>query len=221
MAAVREEYRPTLPTALRGRFGIPAWVTVAVLAVLGAVVVAAVLIALVRPASPGTKVVHAAPPVFNLLYPPGKLHRRAPFAGELLRLEGRAGKLSVAVVVRPLKLPPFAGDVTHGLLPVYADRFVAAARRAHPAGFLLTDEGRARVNNGVGYEVGYRALHPGSRFYGRDVLLVPDDPTEGKGFVELSLRQTKPGGPFVGPEKALVKVAQKAYRSFRFGTARG
>jgi hypothetical protein len=37
----------------------------------------------------------------------------------------------------------------------------------------------------------------------------------------LSLRQTKPGGPFTGPEKALAGVSRKAYRSFRFGTERG
>jgi hypothetical protein len=218
--AVRAEFGPTLPAALRARFGVPAWVTVGVAAILGAVGVAAVLIALTRPPSPGTKVVHAAPPVFNLLYPPGILHPRAPAPGELMRLEGHAGKLAVAVTVRPLRLPRYDGDVTHGLLPVYADRFAADRRRALP-GYELTAEGRARVNNGVGYEMGYRSVHPGRRVYGRDVLLVPDDPTEGRGYVLLSLRQDKPGGPYGPAEQRLVKVAQKAYRSFRFGTARG
>jgi hypothetical protein len=219
MAAVRPEFRPTLPAALSEHWRVPPWLTVGVVAVVGLAVAVKVVMAL-SPAPPGTQVDHNAPPVFNLLYPPPAMHRAKPGAGELMRLSGHAGKLSVAVVVRPLKLPRFKGDVTHGLLPVLADRYAEVQRRALP-GFLITDEGRARVNNGVGYEIGWQAVRPGSRRYGRDVLLVPDDITEGKGYVLLSLRQFKPGGPFTAPERALVGVARKAYRSFRFGTARG
>jgi hypothetical protein len=218
---VREEFGPTLPAALRrSRFRVPAGVTVGVVAVVGLVIAVLVVRAITSKPAPGTQVNHSAPPVFNLLYPPAAMHRAAPGAGELMRLEGRQAKLRVAVVVRPLRLPHFAGDVTHGLLPVLADRYAAVQQRSLP-GFVLTDEGRARVNNGVGYEIGWQAVRPGSRTYGRDVLLVPDDMTEGQGYVVLSMRQTKPGGPFTGPEKGLVGVVRKAYRSFRFGTARG
>ena len=101
----------------------------------------------------GEQVFHAAPPVFNLLYSAGALRVAKPRQGELMRLEGRRGKLSVEVVVRPLELPPYRGDVTHGLLPAYADRFIEAQRRT--PGVALAQEGRARVNNAVGYEIGF------------------------------------------------------------------
>jgi len=220
MATVRPELGPTLPALLRRRFGIPPAVTLAVAAVVAAAAVAAILVALTRPPSPGEQVIHDQPPVFNLLHPPGVLRTAAPRAAELLRLEGRRGKLSVEVVVRPLALPSYGGDVTHGLLPVYADRFVEAQKEQVP-GLRLVQEGRARVNNAVGYEVGFQAVAPDDRMYGRDVLLVPDDPEEGRGFVTLSLRQRKPGGPFSGAEQGLANAARKAYRSFRFGTERG
>ena len=98
------------------------------------------------------------------------------------------------MTVEPLELPRFDGDVTHGLLPVFADRFVEAARRRMP-GLQLAQEGRARVNNGVGYEVGYQRFTDDERFTGRQVLLVPDDPEEGKGAVLLSLLPAQPGRP--------------------------
>jgi hypothetical protein len=150
------------------------------------------------------------------------IHRAKAGKGELLRLEGRRGKLSIEVVVRPLDLPPYRGDVTHGLLPAYADGFIKTQRRELP-GMVLTQEGRARVNNAVGYEIGFQAVIPDStRTYGRDVLLVPDDPKEAKGYVTLSLRQTKPGGArFTKGERNLAYLSRKAYRSFRFGTDRG
>jgi hypothetical protein len=54
------------------------------------------------------------------------------------------------------------------------------------------------------------------------VLLVPDDPEEGKGSVLLSLRTRKSSAEKLTPrERNLAFVARKAYRSFRFGTERG
>ena len=220
MAAVRREHGPTLPALLRARLGVPPVVTLTVAGVLLAAAVAAILVALTRPPSPGEQVVREQPPVFNMLYPPEALREAAPREGELLRLEGRRGELAVAVVVRELELPPYEGDITHGLLPVYANRFVEAQRERLP-GTELVQEGRARVNNGVGYEVGFQAVSADSRTYGRDVLLAPDDPEVGRGFVTLSLRQSKPGGPFTEAERGLANVSRKAYRSFRFGTERG
>ena len=221
MAVTRAGLGPTLPGALRSRFGIPPVVTLAVAGVLAAAAVVAILIALTRPPSPGEQVVHRFPPVSNLLYPPETMREARPAAGELLRVEGRREKLEVSVVVRELELPRFEGDVTHGLLPVYADRFVEAEKRRLP-GLELTQEGRARVNNAVGYELGYERVGPAERFTGRDVLLVPDDPEEGRGAVLLSLRTRKASGEKLTPaEKGLAYKARKAYRSFRFGSERG
>jgi hypothetical protein len=221
-AGARPGFGPSLPALLRRRFGIPPVVTLAVVAVVALTGAVAIVIAIARPPSPGTQVVHSSPPpVFNLLYQPAFMHQARAHPGELMRLEGKRGKLSVSIVVRPLKLPRYGGDVTHGLLPVYADRFADEQAKILP-GFQLASEGRARVNNGVGYEIGFQSIRPRMRVYGRDVLLVPDDPAEGKGLVTLSLRQVKPGGPFKkGGERNLAFQSKKAYRSFRFGTSRG
>jgi len=221
-AGARPGFGPSLPALLRRRFGIPPVVTLAVAGALALAGAVAIVIAIERPPYPGKQVVHSTPPpVFNLLYQPSFMHVARNHRGELMRIEGKRGKLSISVVVRPLKLPRYDGDVTHGLLPVYADRFADEQAKILP-GFRLVAEGRARVNNGVGYEIGFQSVRPGMRVYGRDVLLVPDDPEEGKGLVTLSLRQVKPGGPFKkGGERNLAYQAKKAYRSFRFGTSRG
>lgn len=216
----RPGFESSLPAVLRRRFGVPPLVTLGVVGACALAGAVAIVLALSTPPSPGTQVTHSQPPVFNLLYPPGLMHLARARPGELMRIEGQRGKLTIAIVVRPLRLPHYAGDVTHGLLPVYADGFADAQAKVLP-GFLLTSEGRARVNNGVGYEIGFQSVRPQQRVYGRDVLLVPDDMTEGKGLVTLSLRQTKPGGPFTKAERPLAYQSKKAYRSFRFGPGRG
>ena len=218
MAAVRAELGPTLPALLRRRFGVPPAVTLAVAAALGVVAIVGAVSMILGSKAPGTKVVHEGAPVFNVIHPDAIVPVE-PRRGELMRLEGRRGRLDVSVVIRPLDLPPYDGDVTHGLLPVYAHGFAEAQRRILP-GFRLVQEGRARVNNGVGYEIGFQAVRPGSRTYGRDVLLVPDDPKEAKGFVTISLRQEKRGGPLTKAERAFSYQGRKVYRSFRYGTGR-
>jgi hypothetical protein len=221
MAVTRPELGPTLPGWLRERYGVPPAVTLVVAGVIAAAAVVAILVALTRPPSPGEQVVHSEPPVFNLLYPPETFHEARPQTGELLRLVGRRAGLETAVVVRELELPRFDGDITHGLLPVYADRYFDAAGRQMP-GVELIQEGRARVNNGVGYEIGYQRNTASERFLGRDVLLVPDEPEEARGYVLLSLRQRKASGEkLTPPERNLAYLARRAYRSFRFGTERG
>ena len=218
MAALRSGFGPTLPALLRRRLGLPPAVTIAIAVLVAAGAVVGVLIALSRPPWPGEKVIHDGKPVFNLLYPPDSMHVVKPHRGEYLRIEGRRGKLVVSVVARPLRLPAYRGDVTHGLLPVYADRFAEGLRSR---GFSLREEGRARVNNAVGYEIGVQAVSPGRREYGRDVLLTSDD-DDAPGILLLSLRQSKAGGAtFTKPQKALAAASRKAYRSFRFGTERG
>jgi hypothetical protein len=218
MAALRSGFGPTLPALLRRRFGVPVWVTVAAAVVLAVAAGVGVLIALNRPPYPGVKVVHGGKPVFNFLYPEGRLHVAKPHRGEYMRLEGRDGKMRVAVVAQPLRLPAYGGDVTHGLLPVFADRY---AEQLRSRGFSLREEGRARVNNAVGYEIGVQAVSPGRREYGRDVLLTSDD-DQAPGVVLLTLRQAKAGGArFNASQKALAAASRKAYRSFRFGTERG
>jgi hypothetical protein len=221
MAVTRPELGPTLPAALRERFGIPPLVTLLVAAIIAIAAIAGIIMALGRPGLWGEQVVRQGPPVFNMIHPEDAMRVADPQPGQLLRLEGFRKGLHAEVTVEPLELPRFDGDVTHGLLPVHADRFVEQAKDRRP-GLELTQEGRARVNNAVGYEVGYERLDGDERFTGRQVLLVPDDPEEGRGAVLLSMTLESPGGrKLTPPERNLAYLARKAYRSFRFGTERG
>ena len=220
MAALPAERGPTLPALLRRQFGIPPVLTLAVAAVGCAAAVVAIVLALTQPPSPGAQALHDSAPVFNLLYPPDAMRQVRPRRGELLRLQGRRGQLTVEVVVRRLELPPYEGDVVHGLLPVLANR-VVEANRAQTPGFELVSEGRERMNDAVGYEIGFRAVRPDRRLYGRDTLLVPDEPEEGHGPVTLSVRQRKAAGQKLTPaERGLAFTSRKTYRSFHFGTGR-
>jgi hypothetical protein len=218
---VRREFGPTLPALLQARFGVPPLVTLAVATVLAVAAIAVVVTAATaRRDTPGEQIVHRAPPVFNLLHDTSVLRRAPARAGELLRLEGRRGKLLAEVVVRRLELPAYRGNVTRGLLPAFADPYTDALR-AELDGFELHDEGRARVNDAPGYQIGYRGRAAGGRVIGRDVLLVPED-TETRGAVVLRFRQVNAGAAAPGPKAAeWLGTARKAFRSFRYGTERG
>jgi hypothetical protein len=214
---VLPEFRPTLPAIVRGRTGLRERTTLALLA--AAVVLVLLAVVVVRPRIDGvTQIVHRDQPVFNVLYDDGALHTVAPRQGELLRLEGRRGRMSAAVTVSPLRLPAQDGDVAHGLLPVYASTHIAALRaRFDP--FQLRFEGRARVNGAPGYEVRFRTGPRGRRAFQNDVLLVPEE-DDARGAVVLSLRREIRGRTTFGPtEQAFSDTAAKAFHSFKYGTA--
>jgi hypothetical protein len=213
---VRPEFGPPLTALLRARAGVPAALTLALVAAV--VMIGGLVALLVRPGSDGTQLVHEGEPVFNVLYEPDALHRTAPRAGELLRLEGRRGNQAVAVTVRPLRLPAFDGDVSHALLPAFASGHVERLR-AQLDGFQLQDEGRARVNDAPGYEVTFKSGDAGDVTYGSDVLLVPNEDETG-GAVVISLRRHVTGR-LGKPAHELTANARKAYRSFRYGRDRG
>ena len=107
------------------------------------VALAAVALVVVRPrVDRFTHYVHrGAPATFNLVYDKTRLHRAAPQGEEIVRLEGRRGRVDVTIAVAPLRLPPAQGDVAHGLLPAFASHHVDELRaRLHP--FALRQEGR-------------------------------------------------------------------------------
>jgi hypothetical protein len=212
--AADERFGPSLPALLRRRFGVPPHVTaLAVLVLLAAAVVAVLL----RPNPVGDKkLVHAAPPVFNFLYRGGRLHPATPGAGELSRLEGSRPGLRAWVSASRLELPRYGGNVVHGLLPAYATGHTALLRREHRR-FLLRDEGKARVNDAEGYQVGFRSGRRGDLLYGRDVMLVPNDASV-SGGVLLALR-LQIQGRVNAPDKRLISAARSAFRSFCFGTS--
>ena len=212
MSVVRPEFEPTLPALVRRRFGLRERTTVALLVL--ALVLVGVVVLLVRPRVDGeSRLVHRGEPVFNLAYAGGALREAEPRAGELARLEGRRGRQSVEITVRPLELPPYEGDVAHGLLPVYASGRI---EELAADGFRLQDQHRTRINDAPGYEL--RTRRDGT--IGIDTLLLPDE-EERSGAVVLSLRRTVDGRPRLGRrEQEFAHDASEAFRSFAYGSGR-
>jgi hypothetical protein len=194
---------------LREGFGpparLPAWGK-ALLALAVAGVVAAVVIG----SDDRRHLVVEADPTFNVLYDDARLERRRAEPGEALRIEGRAGGLRARFTVEPVELEPYDGDVSSGLLPVLAERRRAELEE-RLAGFRLTDEGRARVNDSPGYQLGYRA----EGLSARDVYVVEGPDSERGYLLSLELEGR------TGAARKLAFQARRAFRSFRFGTDRG
>jgi hypothetical protein len=206
------DFGPTLPTLLRRRFGVRERVTVATAVALLALAAAALLYSLLTGPE---KLTYRAGPTFNIQYSGDVLKRVAPFDGELVRLEAHRGSLDASITVTRLHLPPFPGNVTSGLLPVYEGSYVRHLRQTLPA-FQQRDEGSARLTDAQGYQVGFRAGPVGRHTWGRDILLVPRDEDVQEGVV-LHFRYTTAGPPSKREASALDQV-RKAFRSFNFGT---
>ncbi|HEV2813667.1 MAG TPA: hypothetical protein VGW10_10475 [Solirubrobacteraceae bacterium] len=215
-ASLRPGFGPALPAVLRDRFGIaPRTTLIAAIAV--ALLIAGGIVLAVR-LSGDTQLVHEGEPVFNLVYDDDALDEAKPRAGELVRLEGRQGRISVAVAVRPLRLPAFRGDVAKGLLPVEAERYMDGLRERDPT-FQIRDEGRSTVNDSPGYQIAYRTGTPGRFTYWREIFVVPDEEAPRLGVV-LSFENRRPDRVTArGLEFTL--TGRSAMRSFRFGTDRG
>ena len=218
MTFVRPEFEPTLPALVRRRTGVPERVTVALLVLAVAAAGAAALF--VRPRVDGVStLVHRSDPVFNLEYANGALHEAAPRAGELARLEGRRGRQSVTITVRPLALPASGGDVAHGVLPVNASGHIRVLA-TELDGFRLLDQHRARINDAPGYEVRFRSGPSARPTLGTDALLIPDEHEE-RGAVLLSMRRTVAGRLKLGKRgQRFARAASEAFRSFAYGTGR-
>jgi hypothetical protein len=216
---VAPEFGPTLPALLRARRGVPERLTIAVIVALVALLGFA-MVTVRAGGEYGEQLVHGGAPVFNVLYDDDALRAVEPRAGELVRIEGARGRQSVAVTVRPLRLPPFEGDVAHGLLPAYASGHVEELA-SQLDGFKLLEDGRARVNDAPGYEVTFRSGPARAPAFGSDVLVIPSE-VDARGAVVLSLRRRIEGRAKLSEdEKELSAIARSAFRSFRYGTDRG
>jgi hypothetical protein len=211
---LRPEFGPTLPELVSGRFSVSRRAVTIALVVSVVVIVVAIKVALGIGRSQVT--VHGTPS-FNLVYKTAQLHRVPLQPGELVRLAGARAHVSVSLTVRHANLPPYSGDVLSGQLPLYASTYVDQLKAQLPH-FLLSDEGKARINTFQGYEIGYQSGPRGHRTYWRDVFLLPA-PDKPKQAIVMRLRQTFSGR--TGPrDRALVQAAKAAYQSFRFGTRR-
>jgi hypothetical protein len=210
------EYGPTLPALARRRFGWRERTTIGLL--IGLAVLLGLFLVVVRPqVDSATKYVHHGKPVFNVLYDNGRLHRVTPQGDELVRLQGRHGRLTSTIAVAPLTLPPASGDIAHGLLPVFASQHIEELA-AQGDQFALRAEGRARVNGAPGYEVRFRTGPPGQRVYGNDLMILPSE-EDASGALLVTARRAFAGNGRFGPrEQSLDDATAKAYRSFTYGT---
>jgi hypothetical protein len=213
---VRPEFGPTLPVLLRARLG-PRWPQVA--GGLAAAIVVAALVAVLSGGDDRKVLVHRGALAFTILFDAHAVRSATPEGEELARLTMVRPRVTAEVTVQALHLAPYRGEVSSGLLPVVAERYVSELKAANPD-LVIRDEGKARVNSAPGYQIGFRTGPPDGRTFGRDVLLVPDEPGAREGVV-LSFRQINRGVRRLGePARDAVVTVKRAFRSFRFGTER-
>ncbi len=215
---VRPEFGPTFPQ-IAGPYWRrwPRWLRIALVAA-AVVVLAGVVVAVRSGAEQRDTIVVRSPLAFNLVYQADKLDRVAPAAGEELRLRSPKGTAAPALVtVRPVRLPPYAGDPA-GMLPVFAAGLIREMQRGDP-GLILRSEGRARVNGQPGYQIQFQTRQNGHTVYGRRALLFEDKSgvRDGADITLLATRSpTIPNVDAVGSNGPTKLV----YRSFRLGTER-
>jgi hypothetical protein len=214
--AVRPEFQPTLPALMRRRAGWSERTTIALVVL--AVLTFLVAVLLVRPRVDNMgKVVHRDDPAFTLDYRNDLFDSVEPRAGELARVEGRRGRQSVEITVRPLTLPAHEGDVAHAQLPVYASAHIRE-RAAADDQFELRAEHRSRINDAPGYEVRFRTGSPGRYTLGSDILLARGE-DDASGALLLSLRREVRGrSKLSASEERFADLATEAMRSVTFGT---
>jgi hypothetical protein len=165
---LKPEYGPTLGQLLSPRWrrfsqGVR-WL------VLGACVgLAAAVTALALTLLP-PRISYGGPVPFDFTY--RGLYRTAPDPGGYVKVQRRSGgSLRYSFAVRPLRLPPYQGELS-GELPLYAAGY-AKTLAARYRGFELHGEGKTRVTTLVTYSIFYTAEVQGKQMYGRDVLLLP------------------------------------------------
>jgi len=213
VSVVKPQYGPSLVQMLAPR---PLVVRVAALALAAVLVVALAVLALRRNAGE-TFVLQHKPVTYNFAY--GPQFKRIAKAGTLIALGHDRGKLFLdSYVLRDLELAPYRG-AAGGTLPIYADGYINRLRRRY-AGFVFVSEGRTRINNGIGYEVTFRARRGGRTLYGRHLLLVQDTPDGLRRGVIIELTSTPSAGTPNADEIGNHGALKQPLRSFRFGADR-
>jgi hypothetical protein len=102
---------------------------------------------------------------------------------------------------------------------VYADGYLRRLARRY-SHYEFISEGRARINNAIGYEVTFRARTGSRRLYGRRYLLVAEDPEGLRRGVVLELESTPAAGTPNADEIGNHGALKTPLRSFRFGSDR-
>lgn len=169
---IKPEYGPTLGRLLSPRWHAasqPARVAICAAGALALAAVAAIVLTLL-PAGYS----HGGGVPFSFSYK--DLYRVAPEPGGYVRLQARYpdGSLKYSFAVNPLELPPYSGGLS-GELPVYASGYADRLRTRFPD-VVLRGQGKTRVNSVPGYEVVYTTRIDGRQMYGRNILLLPEQP---------------------------------------------
>ncbi|MDX6689045.1 MAG: hypothetical protein QOG15_502 [Solirubrobacteraceae bacterium] len=213
VSVVQPQYGPTLlqllaPRPLRVRVAAGVF---ALLLVLAAIVIG------IRSVPDEQVVLLHKPITFNFAYGP-KLHR-VQEAGTLVALRRpKRGPFLESYVIRDLHLPPYQGAVG-GMLPLYAYGYMQKLQKRYQHYEFVT-EGRTRINNGVGYNISFRARRNGHTLYVRHLLLVPELPDGQRHGVVLELETTFAAGTPNIDAVGNVGALKQALRSFRFGEDR-
>ncbi len=213
MSVVKPEYGPTLRELLAR---LPRPVRLGIVVAAGLLLALAVTVA-VRARPDETALIVHEPVTFNLVYP-ADLERRST-RGATLALERRRGDLFLdSYVIRDLRLAPYRGSAT-GTLPVVAFDYIKRLRRRY-TGFEFVVEGRTRINNGIGYQVVFRAKLGRRTLYGRHLMLVAEEPEGLRRGVVIELASTPAAGTPNALATGTTGALKQALRSFRFGTER-
>lgn len=213
-APIKQEYGPTL-----GRILSPWWraaspwvrraVMVAVVGLVG-LLIAAFLTLENAKYSQGGRV------PFSFSY--RGLYRVAADPGGYVKVQrhGGDGRLEDSFAVEPLQLPPYSGGLS-GELPLYAAGYIRGLEK-HYSGFILRGEGKTRVNSVPGYDVFYTATVEGQKMYGRDVLLLPEQPGARVGVDIVMLSSVTANPQVESPlEVAGGGLLLKPLKTFSFG----
>ncbi len=217
MAAVplKPEYRPTLAELLSPRWR-RASRAAQLLIMAGVALLSVALVALVLTLLPA-QISYGGPVPFSFSY--RGLYRTTPDPAGLVNVVRRrpGGVLEDSFAVRPLLLPVYQGSLS-GELPLFASSYIRALSATY-TDFQLRGEGKAKVATGlVAYNVFYTALVQGRTMYGRDVLLLPEQPAARRGVDIVMLTSPSSSAQVTSP--LLVATAGVLYeplRTFRLG----
>ena len=159
------------------------------------------------------------PPAFNLVYAPSAFEEVPAQNGELARISGRRRAATVTIAVRRVEVPPYgAGDVVGGHLPLLAEeRIEQLGEQYGQVG--VYEEGKARINEWPGYQIGFDARDGDKRIYGRDAYVFPDDPSATEGVL-LSMRRIVRRRDNSAAAEEFADLAKEAFASFAFGADR-
>lgn len=210
---VQPQYGPTLLQLLSKR---PRRDRIAAGALLVLLILATIVIGL-RSRPNETVVLLREPTTFNFAY--GPEYQRVEQPGTLVALRRTRGDLFLeSYVIKDLRLPPYQGAVG-GMLPLYSFDYMRRLRDRF-SGARFINEGRTRINNGVGYQMTFQARREGRPLFIRHFLLVPENPDGQRRGVIIELESTyaakTPGASLTGDRGPL----KRALRSFRFGDDR-